>query len=62
MDLITLALAQAFAKTTPGTAAAYAAAAEESAGAAQESAAAAARSAEGCNPSNADDVAYILGT
>ena len=54
MDLITLALAQAFAKATPGTAAAYAAAA-------QESAEAAAASAAVVSPSNLDDVAYILG-
>ena len=52
MDLITLALAQAFAKATPGTAAAYAAAA-------QESAEAAAASAARVTPSNEDDVAYI---
>ena len=52
MDLITLALAQAFAKATPGTAAAYAAAA-------QESAEAAAASAASVTPSNEDDVAWI---
>ena len=54
MDLITLALAQAFAQATPGTAAAYAAAA-------QESATDAANSAASVTPSNADDVAYITG-
>lgn len=54
MDLITLALAQAFAQATPGTAAAYAAAAQESAEAAAASAAA-------VSPSNTEDVAYILG-
>lgn len=52
MDLITLALAQAFAKATPGTAAAYAAAA-------QESATDAANSAASVTPSNEDDVAFI---
>ena len=52
MDLITLALAQAFAKATPGTAAASAAAAAESAAEAEAAAAA-------VTPSNADDIAFI---